>query len=112
MNSIPLCASCEIASFPPLHYGRACGILTYPMSNQLVSGSREPANSRTPCPRCLALDTKLGTRAERFVYLRCGACFEVWALPERRAFQRASVEPFTSPPGPPSSISKRVAWTD
>jgi hypothetical protein len=37
------------------------------------------------------LQTTLGTETDRFVYLRCGACFEVWALPERRHFRRESV---------------------
>jgi len=31
----------------------------------------------------------LGTLTERFVYLRCGVCQEVWAIPERRRFPRA-----------------------
>ena len=32
--------------------------------------------------------TALGTRNDRFVYLRCSACYEVWAIPERRQRQR------------------------
>jgi hypothetical protein len=34
----------------------------------------------------------LGTRTDRFVYLRCAACAEVWAIPERRQYVRVRVE--------------------
>jgi hypothetical protein len=34
----------------------------------------------------------LGTRTDRFVYLRCAACAEVWAIPERRRFVRVRVD--------------------
>lgn len=31
---------------------------------------------------------KAATLTERFVYLRCSDCGEVWAIPERREFPR------------------------
>jgi hypothetical protein len=34
----------------------------------------------------------LGTRTDRFVYLRCAACAQVWAIPERRRFDRVRVD--------------------
>lgn len=51
-------------------------------------GPASPVSSRTPCPRCEARETVLGTLTERFVYLRCPACFDVWAIPERRRHRR------------------------
>ena len=64
----------------------------FPMSKYSSGGSSEPRNALTPCPRCRALQTTLGTETDRFVYLRCGACYEVWALPERRHFRRETVK--------------------
>ncbi len=59
------------------------------MSPSSGSDSPESRVERTPCPRCGSLSTVLGTLTERFVYLRCGVCQEVWAIPERRRFPRA-----------------------
>jgi len=60
------------------------GTLSGPMSNQRDGGSREPTISRTPCPVCAATEVMLGTQTDRFVYLRCRACSEVWSIPDRR----------------------------
>ena len=57
------------------------------------SSGREPDGaSRTPCPHCQAREVMLGTRTDRFVYLRCAACAQVWAIPERRRFVRVRVD--------------------
>ena len=40
------------------------------------------------CLTCGAADVKAATLAGAFVYLRCGACAEVWAVPERRKLPR------------------------
>ena len=55
------------------------------MTKQRGGGSRKPQTSRTPCPVCAATEVEFGSQAGRFVYLRCRACTEVWAIPERRA---------------------------
>ncbi|MCA1559481.1 MAG: hypothetical protein LC753_11225 [Acidobacteria bacterium] len=51
---------------------------------------KRPARQTSPlqCPQCQATDAKAATLTERFAYLRCGACGEVWCIPERRAFPR------------------------
>jgi hypothetical protein len=41
---------------------------------------------------CAATDVTLGTLTERFVYLRCRACYEVWSIPERRTSVRRAVQ--------------------
>jgi phage FluMu protein Com len=74
-------------------YGRACGILKtvqQHMSSRSQTDSPQGV-SRTPCPRCQALNTSLGTLTERFTYLRCGSCCEIWAIPERRLLRRLKV---------------------
>lgn len=45
-------------------------------------------SSRTACPKCGAMETRLGTLTERFVYLRCGSCHEIWSIEERRTYRR------------------------
>jgi hypothetical protein len=52
------------------------------------AASEPDGSSRTPCPRCNAREVVLGTLTERFTYLRCAVCAEVWAIPERRRFVR------------------------
>lgn len=47
-----------------------------------------PQVGRQQCPTCDAQVAKAATLTERFVYLRCQDCGEVWAIPERRAFPR------------------------
>ncbi len=58
------------------------------MTTPLDAASSPDGSSRTPCPRCNAREVVLGTLTERFAYLRCAACAEVWAIPERRRFVR------------------------
>jgi uncharacterized Zn finger protein len=40
------------------------------------------------CPKCDTMSVKAATLTERFVYLRCEQCGEVWVIPERRQFPR------------------------
>ncbi len=47
-----------------------------------------PQVGRQQCPKCDAEVVKAATLTERFVYLRCQDCGEVWAIPERREFPR------------------------
>jgi hypothetical protein len=47
-----------------------------------------PQVGRQHCPKCDAKAAKAATLTERFVYLRCGDCGEVWVIPERREFSR------------------------
>lgn len=47
-----------------------------------------PQVGRQQCPKCDAEVAKAATLTERFVYLRCQDCGEVWAIPERREFRR------------------------
>jgi ribosomal protein S27AE len=58
------------------------------MRTEFSEGAQAPTSARTLCPRCHAGETVLGTETERYVYLRCGVCFEVWAIPERRQIPR------------------------
>ena len=48
--------------------------------------------SHTACPKCGAAETRLGTLTERFVYLRCGSCHEIWSIEERRTYRRLPAE--------------------
>lgn len=47
------------------------------------------------CVKCDAVNVKAATLAGAFVYLRCGACAEVWAVAERRRIPRHVVAPNT-----------------
>lgn len=47
-----------------------------------------PQIERQQCPRCEATAAKAATLTDRFVYLRCSDCGEVWVIPERREFRR------------------------
>ena len=47
-----------------------------------------PHVARQQCPKCDAEVAKAATLTERFVYLRCQDCGEVWAILERREFPR------------------------
>ena len=47
-----------------------------------------PQVDRQQCPKCNAQVATAATLTERFVYLRCQDCGEVWAIPERREFPR------------------------
>ncbi len=40
------------------------------------------------CPKCNEKAAKAATVTQRFVYLRCSLCAEVWVIPERREFER------------------------
>ncbi len=40
------------------------------------------------CPKCTATSIKAATLTDRFVYLRCQTCGEVWSMPERRHARR------------------------
>lgn len=40
------------------------------------------------CPRCNAVSAKAETLGRTLVYVRCGACGEVWSIPERRKATR------------------------
>lgn len=62
----------------------------------------DTGTSRTSCPRCHTPDATLGTRTDRFVYLRCRTCQEVWAIAERRGLARIKIDrtvPAAPPPG-------------
>jgi hypothetical protein len=52
-----------------------------------------PQVGRQHCPKCDAQAAKAATLTERFVYLRCGACGEVWVIPERREIPRDARRP-------------------
>jgi hypothetical protein len=43
--------------------------------------------------KCGATQVKAATLAGAFVYLRCGACAEVWAVQDRRRFPRETLTP-------------------
>lgn len=58
------------------------------MGDSPSTGKPEGAQN---CPKCPAHSVKAATLTERFVYLRCGACGEVWSIPERRRTPRAQV---------------------
>lgn len=69
----------------------------YPLVSQEASPpvsspqfSREHAGEPSPvrCVKCDAVNVKAATLAGAFVYLRCSACAEVWAVTERRRIPR------------------------
>ena len=73
-----------------------------------IDAARAPdGSSRTACPRCSAREVVLGTLTDRFAYLRCAACAEVWAIPERRKFVRVHTKD-----APPASIGAERNRTD
>lgn len=45
------------------------------------------------CPACQAVEVRLATEAERFLYLRCDHCAHVWSHPERRQRKRQKSAP-------------------
>jgi hypothetical protein len=51
---------------------------------------RAPSNLRPGdvpvqvCPNCDSTQIVCATLTDRFIYLRCEACGEVWSIPERR----------------------------
>ena len=47
---------------------------------------RRAAPATRPHGGPLRLLPKIGTTTDRFLYLRCSSCFEVWAVADRRAF--------------------------
>ena len=53
----------------------------------------DPEVARQQCPKCDAEVVKAATLTERFVYLRCQDCGEVWAILERREFPRPRSTP-------------------
>ena len=50
-----------------------------------------PTDGLQRCPKCADAPVKAATLTDRFVYLRCAACGEVWVIPERRQIRRATV---------------------
>jgi hypothetical protein len=40
------------------------------------------------CPNCDSTDIVCATLTDRYIYLRCEACGEVWSIPERRQKDR------------------------
>lgn len=66
-------------------------MLSRAMSESSPAGEPASPLSRTPCPRCRAADTLTGTLTDDFVFLRCGRCYEGWAIPERRQARRSLV---------------------
>jgi uncharacterized Zn finger protein len=69
-----------------------------------------PSNTRAGgvapelCPNCDSTQVTCATLTERFVYLRCEACGEVWSIPERREKDRAGGARLVSTePSDPSS---------
>lgn len=74
-----------------LRYRRGSDMLSRTMSGQARAGQPAPPSSRTPCPRCRATDTLTGTLTAHFVFLRCGRCYEGWAISERRHARRSPV---------------------
>lgn len=63
-------------------------MVTSYMDNSRSTGKPEGAQH---CPKCPADSVKAATLTARFVYLRCGACGEVWSIPERRRTPRSQV---------------------
>lgn len=53
-------------------------------------GTRPPDDTQR-CPKCADASVKAATLTDRFVYLRCAACGEVWVIPERRQIRRTIV---------------------
>ena len=53
-------------------------------------GLQEPA-PRAVCPVCGGTRVGAASLADRFVYLRCADCAEVWSIIERRSMPRASL---------------------
>lgn len=56
----------------------------------------QPTGTRVPdgpqqCPKCAGASVKAATLTDRFVYLRCAACGEVWVIPERRQLRRSGI---------------------
>ncbi len=51
-----------------------------------------PPVSGFSCPDCGGTHVRLATVADRFFYLRCDACEQVWSHPERRQMQRRLTE--------------------
>ena len=58
--------------------------------NPSPNGTRPPDGTQQ-CPKCADASVKAATLTDRFVYLRCAACGEVWVIPERRQIRRAVV---------------------
>ncbi len=54
------------------------------------NGSAVPSGTQR-CPKCADGSVKAATLTERYVYLRCAACGEVWVIPERRQIRRPSI---------------------
>jgi hypothetical protein len=52
--------------------------------------SRETA-PRATCPVCAGTRVGAASLADRFVYLRCADCGEVWSIIERRSLPRTTV---------------------
>ena len=69
------------------------------MSDKPEASASRDEGTRTPCPRCGARETVLGTETSWYVYLRCPACCEVWAFPERRVIRRRGGAPTADPRG-------------
>lgn len=70
----------------------------------MTEQAQTDVSDRTPCPKCQATVTTTGTLTDRFVYLRCESCYEVWAIPERRTHprHRQPLQPETPANGSPS----------
>jgi len=50
---------------------------------------RSDGGPNQQCPNCDVTEVSFATLTERFVYLRCDRCGEVWSIPERRLVRRA-----------------------
>jgi predicted Zn finger-like uncharacterized protein len=61
------------------------------MPDRLESSRERP--SPATCPACASTRVAAASLAERFVYLRCSDCGEVWSIAERRAIPRTTVSP-------------------
>lgn len=66
-----------------LRYGR-CIMVSPPDGTQVPDGPQR-------CPKCAEVPVKAATLTDRFVYLRCATCGEVWVIPERRQLRRSGI---------------------
>ena len=86
----PYCQSCRPVPFQP------CGDMTYDaqhnMDRRQQGPETHPPVSGFSCPDCGGTHVRLATVADRFFYLRCDACEQVWSHPERRQMQRRLTE--------------------
>jgi hypothetical protein len=54
------------------------------------SESLHEPRTRETCPFCQTVDAHALMRTAFCVYLRCGACNQIWTVAERRALPRAT----------------------